>query len=140
MNDSRRSPSEIPHEPSVSGAPPRGWPRSPWFKGTLVAEFIWGLAWFGFYAFDTFGASFPRWFEELDLADTLGSICAVVAAPVSIGGWLLVWGDKGPPFAWIENTAFNFVFGLCFYGVLGAAAGVLCAQLKRRRRDQIERL
>lgn len=80
----------------------KGWRFfSPWIIGGIAGELFWGLAILGAYFFEAFESSFPRWFLELDLADTFGSICAVVAAPVAIGGWLFIWRDGPQPPAWV---------------------------------------
>jgi hypothetical protein len=61
----------------------------------------------------------PRWLDEFS------TFVVVVAAPVTIGGWLFVWGDNGPPYEWIESLSFIITFGLAFYGIVGAIVGHL---------------
>ena len=100
----------------------------PWCIGVIIGEAVWGLALFGAHAFDAYEHWFPRWFLQLDLADTLGSMCMVIAAPVAVGGWLLIWGDNGPPYQWLESTAFNIGFGLCLYALLGAIVSHLISR------------
>jgi hypothetical protein len=104
-----------------------------WFVGAIIGDAFWGLALFGAYLFETHEQRFPDWFLQRDLADILGSICGVIAAPIPLGGWLLIWGDRGPPFAWFESLPFNIGFGLCFYASLGAIVGRLISRRFGRR-------
>ncbi len=90
-----------------------------WLIGAVVGDAVWGLAVLGAYLFEALESRFPAWFQNLDLPDTLGSICAVIAAPIAVGGWLFIWGDSGPPYQWIESITFNVGFGLCFYALVG---------------------
>ena len=62
------------------------------------------------------------WFVLYDLA-RVGNIFAWFAYPIMILGWLLVWGDNGPP-PWAESDRLHVVFGLCFYGAIGALIGL----------------
>jgi hypothetical protein len=109
------------------------WRLPPWLIGAVLADSLWGLAWFVAYASDTYERLFPVWLRRLDVPDTVGSICALIAAPVPLGGWLLIWGDNGPPYVWIETVAFNVSFGLCFYALLGALAGLAVERMRAGR-------
>jgi hypothetical protein len=93
--------------------------------GAAVGGCIWLLALTGAYAFVFLEGWFPKWFLDLDLADAIGTIIAVIAAPIAVGGWLFVWGDNGPPFVFLGNMAFNIAFGICFYPLLGGVIGFL---------------
>jgi hypothetical protein len=112
------------------------WFFSPWIIGGIAGEFFWGLAILGAYFFEAFASSFPRWFLDLDLADILGSICAVIAAPIAIGGWLFIWGDGPQPPAWVKSIVFNVAFAVCFYGAVGALAGRFVAGISYRQQQR----
>jgi hypothetical protein len=97
------------------------WPRSllpPRCAAAIVGMFIgqatWGLCLAAAYA-------------------GLGNYFSFIAAPIAIFGWLLIWGDNGPPL-WAESVSLHVVFGLCFYGAIGALIG-LRAKCAVTRRD-----
>lgn len=99
--------------------------------GAAAGLALWLLALAAAHALD----SLQRWFPNVVRAFEwvvvpVGTWCKVLAAPVSVGGWLLVWGDNGPPYPWMATAAFNIAFGIFFYSALGALLGVL---LLRRR-------
>ncbi len=77
------------------------------FIGMLIGQLLWGLS----YA----------------LAG-VGNLFAWIAYPIMILGWLLIWGDNGPP-PWAESPGFHVIFGMCFYGVIGALIGLLARRL-----------
>jgi hypothetical protein len=82
--------------------------------GMFVGQGIWGLS----YAAASAG---------------LGSIFGMITAPIAVIGWFLIWGDNGPP-QWAKSVGLHVVFGLCFYGAIGALIG-LCAKCAVTRRD-----
>jgi hypothetical protein len=100
-----------------------------WLLGVVLAELIWAAAWLGMYFFEFIERFLPQWFDWFDIPDTLGSICAFIAAPVAIGGWLLVWGDNGPPYSWLESWQFHIAFGAMFYGILSAMIGGITTRI-----------
>lgn len=104
-----------------------------WMWGVALAELLWGLALFGAYFFEFVEPFFPQWLDWFDIPDTLGSICAFIAVPVAAGGWLLVWGDNGPPYPWLESWQFHIAFGVMFYGLLGAIIGGITTRILRYR-------
>jgi hypothetical protein len=54
-----------------------------------------------------------------------GPMFAIIAAPVALLGWLFIWGDNGPPHRlWLDTNAFHYIFGVCFYGLVGALVGL----------------
>ena len=102
--------------PSLAGFLTRGrmsgmttWLRSPlpsWCSaavGMFIGQAVWGLCLAAAYA-------------------GLGSFFSLIAVPIGILGWLLIWGDSGTP-PWAESISLHLVFGLCFYGVIGALIG-----------------
>ena len=107
----------------IRKAPRMGGPG--WLQGAVLAIVVWGLSVLCAYAFEAWEPFFPRWAIEFDVPDTLGSVCSVIASPVAVGGWLLIWGDSGPPFKWLENRAFNASFAICFYALVGALIGFI---------------
>lgn len=104
------------------------------WRGAVAGILVWGLAVLGAWGFEAFEPWSPEWFKNLDLPDTLGTICAVAAAPVPIGGWLFIWGDSGPPVRWISSWAFVIAFGVSSYGLLGSLTGVLISWLRGQQR------
>lgn len=97
--------------------------------GAVVAEALWAYAFLGAYAFREFESLLPAW------VDALGSICALIAAPLALGGWLLVWGDNGPPHHWLSSVAFNVAFALAAYGLLGFLTGAVIGNKLKRLRE-----
>ena len=85
-----------------------------WLQGAIFGDAIWALAMLCAYTLQTNQIRFPRWMERLDLIDTIGSFFMIVGAPIAVGGWLMIWGDKGPPYHWLESIAFNISFAFCF--------------------------
>jgi hypothetical protein len=65
-----------------------------------------------------------KWQLLPSLLGLLQGLCLLIAAPVGWGGYFLVWGDNGPP-PWAKGVAVHVIFGLCFYGLLGAIAGTM---------------
>lgn len=106
--------------------------QSAWWRGVALGILVWGITAFGAFAIEALEPNFPEWSKQLDLPDTLGSICAVAAAPVTLGGWLLIWGDAGPPFPWIHSWVFVITFGISSYGLLGGLIGLLTAFMRRQ--------
>jgi hypothetical protein len=102
-----------------------------WLLGVVLAELIWTAAWLGMYFFEFIERFLPQSLDWFDIPDTLGSICAFIAAPVAVGGWLMVWGDNGPPYPWLESWQFQVIFAVMFYGLLGAVLGCTVTFLRR---------
>jgi hypothetical protein len=81
--------------------PKARFPRA--FSGMLVAQAIWGLS---------------------VVATYLGTdLFAPIATPVGAIGWFLIWGDNTWP-EWARSPSLHIVFGLCFYGLIGALFGL----------------
>jgi hypothetical protein len=79
----------------------------------LVGQAIWGLA-------------LACVFAKIDGAN-------LVAFPVPILGWALIWGDGPGRIKLVESLEFNVIFGLCFYGLLGAGVAEIIWRFRRRR-------
>jgi hypothetical protein len=94
-----------------------------WLQGTIVGVVYWVIALVGAYALETNTLSFPRWMEKTDLADSIGSMIMIIAAPIAAGGWLMIWGDGPQPPAWLTSATFNICFAICFYAILGGMIG-----------------
>lgn len=96
-----------------------------WLKGILIAQLAWtALALELEFQFgQKIEKQLPNWVRSLNVIDAIETPLMVLAAPVTLGGWLFVWGDNGPPYAWIEGWPFVVAFGLGFYGLLGAIVG-----------------
>jgi len=96
-----------------------------WLVGWFAGDVFWGLTLTGVYFFE----AVSRWLGPTgDLFDTMGNICALIAAPVTIGGWLFIWGDNGPPYSWLGSWTFNISFGLILYGGLGALTATIASK------------
>jgi hypothetical protein len=93
-----------------------------WLIGIVAGDLFWASALFGFYALQHLGQAFRMGWP--DLFATLGLICSLVALPIGLGGWYFIWGDNGPPYECLKTWPFNIGFGLIFYGLLGAVAGL----------------
>ena len=61
------------------------------------------------------------------------SICAVLALPISLGGYFFVWGDNGPPSKLFESVWFNVLCGVILNSSLGAVAFVLVDRFNKMR-------
>ena len=122
-------------ETAASGQPDgtRSWRLPAWVIGAIAGEAGWGLAILGAHLFEAYEQWFPEWFLRMDLADTLGSICEIMAFPVALGGWMFIWGDSGGPHPWVDSLAFNVGFGLCLYALLGVMIGLFVSRRSRRR-------
>ncbi len=105
----------------------------PYALGALIGLAIWSVAIVGAETLDQVESSFPKWMRDLDLIDFVGSICMIVAYPIAVGGWALVWGDNGPPYAWIENYAINVIAGIMLAVSIGAAIGCATQAIKLHR-------
>jgi len=90
---------------------------------------LWLLAFMCFSVLN--GGWLPLSITKLPVAKALTGYCALIALPVPLLGWIYVWGDNGPPF--VEYPFFNIVFGILFYGLLGAVLGSLAALIRHRR-------
>jgi len=101
----------------------------PWQQGVMFAEAIWASALFCTFAWKTNHLRFPQWLERIDIVDTVGSFAMTVAAPIAVGGWLMIWGDNGPPFWWLDSPVFNLVFGACFYAFLGGSIALVFTRM-----------
>jgi hypothetical protein len=99
-----------------------------WLQGAIFADATWGMAVLFAYVFEAGERYFPKWLRDIDVPDTFGSIFSLIAFPIPLGGWLLIWGDNGRPFPWIESMPFNICFGICFYALIGASIGYLLAR------------
>lgn len=113
----------LPHRERLSAA----------LSGALVGDFFWGLALLGAIVSEFLEPIGPNWLSRFDVYDTVGAIFLVIASPVAVGGWLFVWGDNGPPYRWLDTAEFAVIFGLIFYGIIGATAGVLLARKRQWR-------
>jgi|GEM_PF-7088308 len=103
--------------------------------GVTLGVAFWGIALIGAETLDNIEGSFPRWVCDLDLVDIVGSVCTIIAYPVAIGGWALFWGDRSPPYAWLESYPLNVVAGICLATLLGAAIGHYFAAFIHRHRE-----
>jgi hypothetical protein len=95
-----------------------------WLQGSIFGLIIWILSGLAAYGLEASEASFPRWMKQLDLVDTVGSVFMVIAAPIAVGGWLMIWGDGPQPPSWLTSLSFNVGFGICFYALLGGVVGL----------------
>jgi hypothetical protein len=100
-------------------------------SGSLLGDFFWATALLGTVLLEYFEGFGPNWLRHSDVFDVVGTFLAIVALPVTIGGWLFIWGDNGPPYPWIEKAEFAVGFGLSFYAFLGALVGLLLARNRR---------
>jgi hypothetical protein len=88
--------------------------KRPWLTGMLVGQAIWA---------SSYAAALRNW----------GGVFNIIAAPVTILGWVLIWGDGPGRIEFVETTFFTVVFGLCAYGWLGAAVANFISRKRQRR-------
>jgi hypothetical protein len=96
-----------------------------WLQGAIVGVSLWAFVVVGAFAMEANQSRFPQWMEQADLVDTIGSVLMVIAAPIAVGGWLMIWGDGPQPPAWLTSIPFSICFGICFYGLLGSLIGLI---------------
>jgi hypothetical protein len=92
-----------------------------WLKGMFAGQAVWLLL-VMILESDVLNIAegwLPQWAKKLDVLDIVGSCIMVLAMPVPVGGWLLIWGEAGPPYPWIESWPFNLAIGLAIYGTMG---------------------
>jgi hypothetical protein len=68
-----------------------------------------------------------------DFFNLFSLLCAIIALPVEVGGWLFIWGDNGPPYEFLKSLAANILIGLVSYALIGALVGVLVARKRSWR-------
>lgn len=105
------------------------WRRKPsvpcWCKGMGAGVAVWLVAFLVFYTLENFQAVIPDWINDLNLVGMVGSVCAVVAFPIMFGGWFFLWGDNGPPFAWMDSVWINVGIGIAICACVGAVVAKL---------------
>ena len=92
----------------------------------LVRGAAWGLAvWCAAAAgaahLDSVEQFMPRWIQRADLIDIAGTLCTLIAYPISVASFLWIWGDDGP--RWTYNRPLNVAAGLTWAIVAGGMAG-----------------
>ncbi|MEX1028127.1 MAG: hypothetical protein WD049_09010 [Candidatus Paceibacterota bacterium] len=97
--------------------------------GVIVAEGVWGLAWL---------ALIVQWLTDMTLPDVFEIACMMIANPIAVGGWALIWGDNGPPYQWLESTLVNLVATFLLWGLVGFLIGSGVAKLGNGRRQHQE--
>jgi hypothetical protein len=75
----------------------------------------------------------PSFIRHSFILELSGSICSVLAFPLAVGGWFLVWGDNGPPHEVFHSIALNVLCGLALNAFLGAALFSLVSRIKGAR-------
>jgi len=94
--------------------------------GVIIAEGVYGLAWL---------ALIVQWFTDITLPDVFEAYCMTIASPLAVGGWMLIWGDNGPPYKWLESTLVNLAAGFLLWGLVGFVIGSGVAKLGNSRRQ-----
>jgi hypothetical protein len=105
--------------------------------GILVGWALWAIIFGAGAACQTLEPWFPRWAKLADIPDTLATSFMVAAAPVAVGGWLLIWGDGPQPPAWVKSLPFNLFIALVLYGAMGALIGYLIARRRLKHRELV---
>jgi hypothetical protein len=88
--------------------------KRPWILGLLAGQIVWALSY-------------------VAARSNSGAVFDLIAAPVMMLGWLLIWGDGPGRLKFVETTTFTVIFGLRFYGLVGGVAAMVIARLSRRR-------
>jgi hypothetical protein len=99
--------------------------------GVIAGWAVWGTLCALFYAMQEWSYVLPSWMTDGSAFGFIGAGVAIAWAPVTMGGWFFLWGDNGPPYPWIDSWGFIVTFGMTFYGILGALAGMLFSQRGR---------
>ena len=102
-----------------------------WIIGGSIGAAFWTLSAVG--AFMSDSPWLPTCFERYDLADTVGSILTVIAAPIPMAGYFLFWGEAGPPCQFLVSRWFTIGFGLSVYSLFGAFVGLFVSRKRRAR-------
>jgi hypothetical protein len=97
--------------------------RRRYLVGILAGWLLWGVLFAIGYGYLTGHGLLPG---------SIGFAAAVVAMPVSFGGWVYVWGDgPGQPPAWATTMWFSVVLGLVLYGALGMMVAAIYSRLRK---------
>jgi hypothetical protein len=99
-----------------------------WCKGIVAGVAAWLLAFLGVTMLESFEGSLPNWM----VVDAVGSICAVIAFPIMLGGWFFLWGDNGPPYAWMNSVWINVAVGITLCACIGVVVTKLIVWRWRR--------
>ena len=104
--------------------------RSPVLVGAMLGVLA-GILGFGLcLAFDPFRTSTSPLFLQ-----ALGGYACVAGLPVTVGGFLFLWGDEPPAF--IEHhQSVPLLLGFVLWGIVGALAGLAWRHVSRYARPQ----
>ncbi len=58
------------------------------------------------------------------------SIVEFIASPISLGGWILIWGDNGPP-NFLDSTLWQATIVLVFCFAVGSIIGLIVGKLRK---------
>ena len=100
----------------------------PMVRGLITGCIVWIFCSAWFYALETQLIQLPS--SPFGL---FNSTCAVLAVPISLGGYFFVWGDNGPPSKLFESVLFNVLCGVILNSSLGAVAFVLVDRFNKMR-------
>ena len=102
-------------------------------RGLLTGCIVWVFCFAWFYALQTQLIPFLSSIDHWAPFALFNSTCAVLALPISLGGWFFVWGDNGPPSPLFESVLFNVLCGVILNASLGAVAFVLVDRFNKVR-------
>lgn len=105
----------------------------PMVRGLLTGCIVWVFCFAWFYALQTQLIPFLSSIDHWAPFALFNSTCAVLALPISLGGWFFVWGDNGPPSPLFESVLFNVLCGVILNASLGAVAFVLVDRFNKVR-------
>lgn len=118
----------------MSAASPKqakSWPLTSALSGAIVGNFVWAIALLLVLLLELLESW--QWSFLTSALDIVRLVCMLIAAPVQLVGYLLLWGDDGPAYEWLNTPLFSIGFGLIYSGLLGAIAGLLLARKWRWR-------
>ena len=88
-------------------------------RGAAWGPLVWSAAATGSSYLNGAERYMPHWVKQLDLIDSIGSLCTLIAYPVSAASFLWIWGGDGP--RWAYSVPLNIVAGILW----SLAAGVI---------------
>lgn len=76
---------------------------------------------------------FPDFIQHSIFFGLFHSFCRVLASPLVLGGWFLLWGDNGPPNPIFHSVVLNILCGVTLCVLLSAFLLSVIGRIKYKR-------
>jgi len=119
----------------TSRQPLLAWHRrfTPAVRVLLLGCFVWLFCFVWFFTIQNRIIRFPDFIHYSSLFGLLNVTCGMLSLPLSLGGWLLVWGDNGPPHPIYGSIVLNILCGVALTTSLSATMFSVVHRIKKRR-------